>query len=142
MNKKLCLLYKQSKNWKRYLYVISKRKSGDKMSKANVFYMCLAALTLSSVIIITSIAYDARGENANAEVMISETPETTDESIGYILKEYEGKLALFRENSTKPYKKLEVDISTLTDLDKELVRQGIVVKTEKELNALLEDYTS
>ncbi|NLP26438.1 MAG: hypothetical protein GX365_03715 [Clostridiales bacterium] len=112
------------------------------MSKSNMFYMCLAALTLSGVIVITSIAYDARGENANAEVVFSETTETIEEAIGYVLKEYEGKLALFRENSEKPYKKLDVDTSTLTDYDKELIRQGIAVKTEKELNALLEDYTS
>lgn len=135
-------MYKVSKNWKEYLYKISKVKSGDKMSKSNMFYMCLAALTLSGVIVITSIAYDARGENANAEVVFSETTETIEEAIGYVLKEYEGKLALFRENSEKPYKKLDVDTSTLTDYDKELIRQGIAVKTEKELNALLEDYTS
>ncbi|HHX56487.1 MAG TPA: hypothetical protein GX710_00555 [Clostridiales bacterium] len=112
------------------------------MSKSNMFYMCLAALTLSGVIAITSLAYDAKGENANAEVAVTETTETLDESIGYILKEYEGKLAIFRENSIKPYKKLDVDTSTLTDYDKELIKQGIVVKTEIELNALLEDYTS
>lgn len=135
-------MYKASKNWKGYLYKISKVKSGDKMSKSNMFYMCLAALTLSGVIVITSIAYDARGENANAEVVFSETTEIIEEAIGYVLKEYEGKLALFRENSEKPYKKLDVDTSTLTDYDKELIRQGIAVKTEKELNALLEDYTS
>lgn len=112
------------------------------MSKANMIYMCLAALTLSGVIMLTSIAYSAKGEKAMAnEVEYTET-EISEVSEGYVLKAYNGELAVFRENSEKPYRMLGVDISTFSDYDRQLLSEGILADSQQELNSLIEDYTS
>ena len=49
----------------------------------------------------------------------------------YVLKEYKGKLAVFKENS---------DI--LPESDRELLKNGITAKSDSELKKLIADYTS
>lgn len=120
------------------------------MSKLNVLLITLAAMAISAVIIITAVTYETKYERASAKSPslvtdssgFSESETTAPNAAGYILKEYNGTLALFRENSEKPYRILDADLTTLTDYDKELLQNGIKVDTEKEVNALIEDFTS
>jgi hypothetical protein len=113
--------------------------------------MFAAAITISCVIMVAAISYNGKAKvgGANAEEKLSSVPDqitettTIDSNIcGYVLKEYKGTLALFREGSEEPYRVLNVDLSTLSDYDKKLLEKGIVRKTEHEFNTLIEDYTS
>ncbi|MCL2023650.1 MAG: hypothetical protein FWG82_04685 [Oscillospiraceae bacterium] len=60
----------------------------------------------------------------------------------WILREYDGILGVFRDREPQPFEIYNVNISTLPDEDRELLRQGIVAHTDEELRGLLEDYTS
>lgn len=63
-------------------------------------------------------------------------------TIQFVLKEYEGKLGLFRGDAATPYQTLDFDVDYLGEYDRELLKQGIGVDTQRELEILIEDYTS
>ena len=60
----------------------------------------------------------------------------------YILGEHEGKLAVLSPDKTTVHEVFGVYINTLPVYDRELLREGIKIKTTAELNSLLEDYNS
>lgn len=61
----------------------------------------------------------------------------------YILKEHNGALAVFKPNSTAPIRELsDVALNTLPEYDRTLLKTGIKVYSEKELQRLIEDYDS
>ncbi len=60
----------------------------------------------------------------------------------YILKAYNGRLAVFRGVSAVPSMETDVRIADLPPADIELLKSGIAVQSLSELNRLLEDYCS
>lgn len=60
----------------------------------------------------------------------------------YELKEYEGNIAIFKSNEKSPYKITSILIKELPEKDREILKKGIKVSSENELNTLLEDYCS
>ena len=58
----------------------------------------------------------------------------------YIVKEYNGKIAVFEKGNDTPFKTTEMQISLLPDYDKQMLQAGIEVNGQGELNTLLEDY--
>lgn len=60
----------------------------------------------------------------------------------YMLRTYEGKLAVFTDDPVTPDMVFEVYVRTLPEQDQEELRLGIPVKTFEELNALVEDFIS
>ena len=56
----------------------------------------------------------------------------------FVLREYDGKIALFQENDTQPIAVYEVP-NALYPADEELLREGIRVKSEGEITRLIED---
>ncbi len=60
----------------------------------------------------------------------------------YIVKEHEGRVAVFTAGESEPEVVLDVFVQYLPDLDREQMAEGIPVKDYNELVALLEDYTS
>ncbi len=62
-------------------------------------------------------------------------------NLSYILKDYNGYLALFRGDSKVPYLVLETRTVFLNEYDRKLVADGISVNTEKEIHRLVEDMT-
>lgn len=57
----------------------------------------------------------------------------------YILREYNGRIALFRESSPLPITVYETSPSALYPSDAELLAEGIRVKTDSEIARLIED---
>ncbi len=110
--------------------------------KASIITM-LSAMAISVIIVIVTVSNSIEKQRIKAEQQFSMTTTvTTPLEIGYYLKEYNGTLAIFRGESDTPFKKLDVNINLLSDYDKVLLHDGIFVQTIKELNALIEDYTS
>lgn len=107
-------------------------------AKKKITLLCLSSLAVSAFIAISTLTFSMRGQNVLAEPV--ET--TATEKIGFVLKDYDGELALFRENSDTPYKTLRVPVNFLTEYDRELVKDGIRADTEQELRKVIEDLTS
>lgn len=72
---------------------------------------------------------------------VSPDPETPSPA-AYTLREYEGKLAVFRGDSKAPYQIYDVSVSTLPEYDRTLLKEGIPAETPAQLDRLIEDYTS
>ena len=70
------------------------------------------------------------------------TKENCDKNTLYELKEYEGNIAIFKSNEKSPYKITSILIKELPEKDREILKKGIKVSSENELNMLLEDYCS
>jgi len=66
----------------------------------------------------------------------------TNSGIIFILGENGGKLALLSPDGQIVYEIFDVYINTLPDFDKNLLINGIKIKTTDELRSLLEDYNS
>lgn len=60
----------------------------------------------------------------------------------YIVKEYNGKIAVFEKGRDEPYRTTNMSVNFLPDYDRELLINGIELKTQKEVDAVLEDYIS
>lgn len=60
----------------------------------------------------------------------------------YIIKEYEGKVACFEENSEKPFLVTETLVKNLPPVDRKMLRGGVEVVGAKSLSRALEDYRS
>lgn len=67
-----------------------------------------------------------------------ETPRTEQ---GFVLGEYEGRLAIFGQ-SKEPISVTEIELDGLRAADREKVQEGIPVTTREELVSLLEDLGS
>lgn len=103
-------------------------------------YLLLTAMAVSAVIILLSAAKGIEREKAAAAARRAAMAQR--ENIGFVLGESNGHLALYRENSTRPYCILEMETYLLSEADLEALQEGIVVETEEELNRLLEDWNS
>lgn len=60
----------------------------------------------------------------------------------YLLKEYEGRLALFDEEGNKPSVIFKVYTDNLPDMDKFKLKEGIYAESYEELLRMIEDFTS
>ncbi len=60
----------------------------------------------------------------------------------YVVKEYNGKIAVFEKGSQSPYRTTDMYINFLPEYDKALLSTGIEVDTQAEVNKVLEDYIS
>lgn len=60
----------------------------------------------------------------------------------YKIQEYNGNIAVFEEGQEKPFQKTEIAVKNLPEADRTELKNGIEVKTNEELQALLEDYLS
>ncbi len=61
--------------------------------------------------------------------------------VQYIMREYDGKLAIFRDDGSV-YKVYEINVELLPEYDQKLLKDGIQITGEEELRARVEDYTS
>jgi len=100
--------------------------------------LILTAMTISAVLILASAGNFMKQER---EIRIEQAAALAEkEPIGFILKSYEGKAALFREHSDKPYQILDIEVYLLPDADREALEEGIFAESESELRELLEDW--
>jgi hypothetical protein len=60
----------------------------------------------------------------------------------YVLKEYNGSIAVFYSGSKSPIEVFDVDVFSLPEEDQQMLSQGITAATAQELQSLIEDYTS
>ena len=80
--------------------------------------------------------------NKNSTASSKFETETPNNSLSYIVKDFNGNIAVFEENSNTPFKVTEVCTNTMPKVDQERLMEGIVVNSQVELNTLLEDLCS
>ncbi|MGN1112811.1 MAG: hypothetical protein ACI4RP_06355 [Acutalibacteraceae bacterium] len=71
---------------------------------------------------------------------IFETEPSTVE--GFIVKELDGRVAVFRNGEEAPLEITDTSIVSLPDFDKQQLKIGVYAANERELKRLLEDYCS
>lgn len=71
-----------------------------------------------------------------------ETPSVEEFGYAYLLKELDGRVAVYPAGSLEPELVLDVLVKYLPDYDRSQMQQGIQVKDYKQLVSLIEDYTS
>lgn len=62
--------------------------------------------------------------------------------LSFVLGSYKGYVALFNKGAEEPRQIYPYQVSTLPPADQQALEEGIVVRTEEQLNKLLEDYLS
>lgn len=104
-------------------------------------FMCI----IITSVILPSMPKTMAKDNIEADtqsVVQSESETSKDESDGYIISEYNGKIAVFKKSSSEPLYVSDVYVSSLPQADTEILKKGIEVNTKKQLNRLIEDYCS
>ena len=104
-----------------------------------IFFTLLTSATFSGVLVICTLAHNIRNEKIPARTT---NEPVALESVGYILREYENNLAIFRGESESPYKIIRVNLNLLSDYDREMLCEGIEADSESEINRIIEDLTS
>lgn len=97
-------------------------------------FVCASAFAATAVI--SRVSADAKG----AEAVFAEQAE---EDKSYVLRDYEGYVAVFVENDPNcPMTVTDIQVSTLRELDKSLIQTGMKVKSHERLVMTLEDLGS
>jgi hypothetical protein len=60
----------------------------------------------------------------------------------FTIKEYDGKIAVYRNNEEKPYVVYDAYVSLLPEQDVQRLKKGIVTDDKNYLQSVIEDYTS
>lgn len=82
-------------------------------------------------------------ERSSSSVQSSSKPaRQPSETVEYILKEYNGRLAVFTGENTVPDYELDVYTRHLPEYDRKQLEEGIPVQGYEQLTALIEDYIS
>lgn len=107
-------------------------------------YVLLATLCVSAVAAVALLAYGNRAAvPAPSETATPSTTVSTATSppTGYLLGEWNGKLALYQAGHPYPEEVYDVFVRSFPAEDRERLEQGIPVADETELERLLEDYS-
>lgn len=84
--------------------------------------------------------------NKSENTSVIHTEEKTDDlppsPQNYVVKSYKEHVSVFEENNSTPLKITNVLVSDLPQADQEMLKKGIKVCGQQELNLLIEDYCS
>lgn len=94
-----------------------------------------------TVVVLPGILGEKPNGNIGSETGIT-VPATSANETVYILKDYNGQIAVFEQGKTEPFKITDALTANLPQVDQDDIRQGITLNGKKELNRALEDYCS
>ena len=92
-----------------------------------------------------AIAEDVSGidpQNIQANELSQSSLSEEFEAYAYLIKEHNGRIAVFESDNDEPELVLNILVKYLPDYDRGQMKQGITVKDYDELVKLLEDYDS
>ena len=94
---------------------------------------------MSFIVIDALSAPAAANENKSAAGTGSASSKAVDT---FIVKEYDGRIAVFTAGSFSPDKVYDTHVSQLPEYDQNLLVDGILANDREELRKIIEDYTS
>lgn len=106
------------------------------MIDRKIFFTLVSSVTISGFIVICTLGQSLRNQKIEAK---SANSLQELERIECIVREYDGKLGVFRGDSPTPYRIIDYNVSLLSDYDRELLSEGIVINSEEELRVFIED---
>ena len=107
-----------------------------------IMYVILPSMPQSAAVPAEEISEVSEYDTSTPDDEEIEDSDTEDMAEMYILRSYNGLLAVFKGDSDVPYIETDVRIADLPYADMELLNTGIAVESYSELNRLLEDYCS
>ncbi len=99
------------------------------------FYGRIAGGLVALALVGGSAAYAASA----AEDVLSAAEQTAAELSCYVVREYNGAVALFKDGSAEPLAVYSTPLEEINPLDAELLREGIRLRGLSEVSRLLED---
>ena len=96
----------------------------------------IVAVSLLTVGVVYSPAEFSSGASAEA------LPSEDTSGYPYLLRSYDGKLAVFTDDLVEPDLVFDVYVRTLPEYDQQQLERGVRVKDYDKLTALIEDYIS
>ena len=112
------------------------------MLNLNLWMTCLSMVAVIIVVSFLLLAPQRWMPQEEESLQMTEERSKLNENYDYLLKEYEGKLAVYYYGASKPQEVFEVYISTLPEYDQKQLSRGLPVKDYEELLIRLEDYSS
>lgn len=107
------------------------------MSKRLVFSVVFTVCFLACIGVIASLSSQTAPSSA-PETAATE-PSTQSH---YIIKDFYGKVAVFKSDSNEPIEITDTSTATLPEFDRTQLKSGISVNDDTSLRRLLEDYCS
>ncbi|MGN0653784.1 MAG: BofC C-terminal domain-containing protein [Oscillospiraceae bacterium] len=107
------------------------------INREKMTLICLASCAILSLSVMT-VTIAANNKKPEAKTISAETYRSEI----YILREYNGKLAVFNGDDDVPSEIFDVYINSFGEVDRNALYKGITAYSEEELSRLIEDYTS
>lgn len=120
--------------------VISADNTIETTKKGNIMKKLIAA---TGMILITCVCVQSiytRPAFAVANPAAAERNEQSEK--GYIVRDYKGKIAVFRTGESLPLKVTRTRTVSLPRQDAKKLKEGIAVETSRDMEKVLEDYCS
>ena len=101
-----------------------------------IYLMLMTALTVSGFIVICTL-----GQSIHRQKVANRISAIVPDSTSYVceVKEYNGRIGVFKEGSSVPYRVIDYDITLMSDFDREQLREGVIMETDEELRRFIED---
>ncbi|SEL62079.1 hypothetical protein SAMN02910353_03025 [Ruminococcus sp. YRD2003] len=100
-----------------------------------IYLMLMTALTISGFIVICTLGQSIHRQKLASRISVT-APEPT---VVCEVREYNGRIGLFKDGSSAPYRVIDYDVALMPDFDREQLREGVVMETEEELRRFMED---
>ncbi len=104
-----------------------------------IFFIIFTAVTVSGFIVICTLAETIHNKKVQTK-FAANVPEIVQPEC--IVREYNGKIGVFRGSGDIPYKIIDYDVSLLSDYDREELSGGIVMDSDEELRKFIEDMST
>ena len=109
-------------------------------SAKSIYFIMLTGITISGFMTICTLGQTVRRHNIETR-LAAVAAEQEEESL-FVVRESGGRAAVFCRDSEKPYLLIDVDLSLLSDYDREKLEDGIYFSSEMELRQFIEDISS
>lgn len=101
-----------------------------------IYLMIMTAITISGFIVICTLGQSIHRQKVESKISDS-VPELP--AAVCMVREYNGRIGVFRGESSSPYRIIDYDLRLLSDFDREQISRGIVMESERELQQFIED---
>ena len=108
-------------------------------SVKKIYFTMVSAITVSACMVICTLGQAVQKRKAETRLAAAAIEQ---EAHGYTVRECGGRAAVFRCGGDEPYIFIDVDMSLLSDMDREQLLSGISFDTEQELRRFIEDISS
>ena len=102
----------------------------------------LAAVTALTSAALALGAEDSASPSPGESAPPEETPAQTREESPFVLREFEGRVAVYAPGRDIPLSVTAIEVGTLRERDRSLLRRGLAAESREELLMLLEDLGS